>query len=209
MGSAALDIVSVGANGQIQVLPGNGNGTFQYGLEGFRGTDGPRGLIMADMDNDGILDVNVPTGRAESGELLTLRGQRGQYPIETPQKYIYQNVSNVQQHMIEDIADIDQDGWLDTISVGGPDRVVSYGHNDTALAAELGWSSPGPWQLWAIASFELVGTYSSGGAFCTGAQAVGLVVGDIEGNGKPDLIVATVDTTGAGDQGRIIVIRQR
>jgi len=189
-GDGKLDL-AVAANGAIVVLLGNGNGTFQppvtYPWGGGSGTDwGSNSLAAADVNSDGKLDLVVATGTSDypfgNGTVAVLLG----------------NGDGTFQAAV----DYDSGGWYasslaigDVNGDGKPDIVVAN-HCITYPCGVLGvllGNGDG--------TFQAAATYGTGGMGW--AQPV---IADVNGDGKPDVVVANDCATSTCKSGNVAVL---
>lgn len=132
-GDGDLDIVAVGESMRPQIYLNSGNGTFSAPSDAFQfatpSTPGSVGLLLWDFDNDGDLDIvtNVGTPHGPAWRLVIARND-GSGVFDG-------NLITVDQNSIEPgsilVADVENDGDLDLVAVGGIDvklyRPVSTG----------------------------------------------------------------------------------
>lgn len=69
-----LDMAVVRNFGQLSVLLGNGNGTFQAPMTSSSGVSSPTSLARADLNGDGIDDLVITDGSFSSGSVVVLLG---------------------------------------------------------------------------------------------------------------------------------------
>ena len=166
------DIVVTTA-GSLDVLMGNGDGTFQapvtYSLGGF-------GVAIADVNGDGIPDLVVGTGSeyklSFTGYLVVLLG-KGDGTFSTP--WLYESVAAIAYNPM--VADVNGDGIPDLLAVtSSTEETVSVllGRGEGLFRPPL--------------SYSVSGLY--------GSYPVSLAVADLNGDGKPDLAVATTGGVG-------------
>jgi hypothetical protein len=182
-GDGKPDIVV--ANGGIGVLLGNGDGTFQpavnYGPPG----SSSYALVVADVDGDGKPDVVVANcsselwddcvGHVDGSVGVFLGNGDGTFQTEVTYDSGGRGAFSIA------VADLNGDGkpdllvgnWCNPGCDNGPDAVMllGNGHGTFQKAVEIGYYSDN--------------------------RSVALV--DVNGDGKPDAVIATNDDTGSGD----------
>ena len=189
-GDGKLDIAACGysssppTNANAGVLLGNGNGTFQAvrSLTGFG--LGPTGLVAGDFNKDGKQDLAIanagnPGYGDDIGGVLVFLGQ-GNGTFQGPASY----PAGVNPNFIT-AADVNGDGAADLLVAT---RTANWAFR---VAVLLGNGN---------------GTFGSTAQFATDYGPVGIVVADLNSDGKPDLAIAhccgETDTTimlGNGD----------
>jgi len=132
-GDGNIDIVSGGTGGGVgytSVRLGNGDGSFQSSVSYTNGGTNVRGVILGDLNNDGILDmvaggviagsgaisVRLGTGNGTFGSLTTYASESGQ-------------TEDVQ------LGDFNGDGFLDVASAGNSTGNVRLGRGDGTFGA--------------------------------------------------------------------------
>ncbi len=127
----------------------------------------PVGVALADLDNDGVLDVVV--ANKESANLSILRGAKdGDDYVLAPAGKPVQMLSVGSEPRDVAAGDIDGDGWVD-IATGLSDKVaVSWGMDGVSFM------SP---------------TYIAEAPGCAKAAPVQVVVADVNGDGRSDVAV--------------------
>ena len=168
-GDGKLDVVLVHERGVLGVLLGNGDGTFQAAQTYSTGGQGSYSIAIADVNGDGKPDVLVTnevvdnSSTSAAGVLLG-NGDGTLQPAE-----IYSTRAIDAQSIA--VADVNGDGKPDLI-VAHANSVVA---NSSPVAVLLGNGD---------GTFMKAQTYYSGGN-----NALSIVVADVNGDGKPDLIV--------------------
>jgi hypothetical protein len=160
-------------NGWVTVLLGNGDGTFEsavgYGSGGFVASS----VAVADVDNDGRLDL-VVTNHG-SGTVGVLRGN-GDGTFQPAATYSSVGNSGGYGPLLVAIADVNGDGKQDVVVAdqyqGGSNGIRG------AIGVLLGNGD---------GTFQSAITYTSGGNV-----SFSVAVADINGDGRPDLIVANL-----------------
>ena len=186
VGNCGFPKITKCANGNVGVLLGNGDGTFQpaahFGLGGL----GAASVAVADLRGNGKLDVIVATGCAIvncAGVGVLLGNGDGTFqPVVT---YSSGGITALSVAVAQ-------------LKSGGPlDLVVANWCPDSACTAT---STVGVLMGNGDGTFQTVVTYPSGGFNANSA-----VIGDVNGDGKLDLVVVNGSTTGA-DAGNVGVL---
>jgi len=205
------DLVVTSISGRVQVLLGQGNGTFGL-VQSIQVSGVPSFVAAGDVDRDGDQDFVVIRSQAQ-----------------TLSTYLNDGAANFQlladatigpgpQELV--LADIDGDGWLDACATSTAQRTITHwrGRGDGLFAPAVGWDMPADSQPLGIAASDLDGDglvdlvasdqsgdriavfYGLGqGRFepmvehAVGASPVAVTVGDISHDGLPDIVVSNLD----------------
>jgi hypothetical protein len=171
--------VSTSNTGNVAVLLGNGDGTFQPAVAYSLGTSGATSVAVADVNGDGKLDLIVATGLSTAGEVGVLFGN-GDGTFQTEATYGSGGLSA----LAVAVADVNNDGH--------PDVVVANQCVDSTCTT----SNVGVLLNVGAGIFGTVTTLDSGGFFPDWVDIV-----DVNGDGKPDLVVANSSNSIANDIG--------
>jgi len=174
--------ISVGdcPTGTVGVLLGNGDGTLQPVVIYGAGAYGPFSVAVADVNGDGksdLLVANMLCVSAGTGCVGVLLGN-GDGTFQPAILY----GSGPEYGYSLAVADVNADGKLDLL-VGS--TCMSSPYNCTDLAGVLLGNGDG--------TFQTVVTYNSGEVYQSS-----VAVADVNRDGKPDLLVANVDSSMAG-----------
>ena len=168
------------ANGEVGVLLGNGDGTFQPVVLYDSGGEGAYSVALGDMRGNGILDV-VVTNRVLGGSVDVLLGN-GNGTFQPAVGYTAKGWEADTYPAIGwgidslAIADVNGDGIPDVVAVGLCQR-YEQGCIGTGQVKVLLGNGDG--------TFQKPIAYSSGGY---GGSAI--AIADVNGDGRPDLVVA-------------------
>ncbi|HEV2495377.1 MAG TPA: FG-GAP-like repeat-containing protein [Terriglobia bacterium] len=199
-GDGKLDVLLPG----VAVFLGNGDGTLQPPVTySFGGGD----LVVGDFNGDGLLDL---AGIESSGVTVLLGNGNGTFSNRTD----YSVAGATDQARSVVIGDFNNDGKLDVaVAAGGLEVAVFLGNGDGTFQAPLTFNSgrdafglvvgdfnlDGKLDLAVIQSADQTlviylgngdGTFKAGASYATG-QGLGVAVADLNGDGKPDLVLVT------------------
>jgi hypothetical protein len=177
--------------GSVGVLLGNGDGTFRAAVTYPSGGNGTISVTVADVNGDGNPDLLAAScgpkacapGRP-GGVVGVLLGEADG----TFQSAVAYGAANSPYSVV--VADLNGDGKLDVV-------VANWGtsdgsSNNGAVSVLLGNGD---------GTFQTVLSYSSGGA-----EAPSVAVADLNGDGKPDIVLACIDDALTGSQGVVSVL---
>ena len=173
-------------HGSVGVLLGNGDGTFQPAVTYDVGSLGAAGIAIADVNSDGKPDVLVATGGCRSPgcynppKVVVLLGN-GDGTFQSPVAYDSGGSSMSSAATAIAIADVNGDHRLDVL-VANCNPGLSYCDGNASVGVLLGNGD---------GTFQPVVTYPSGGA-----DARSVAIADLNGDGKPDVVVVNSKTLG-------------
>jgi Bacterial Ig-like domain (group 3)/FG-GAP-like repeat len=171
--------------GSVGVLLGNGDGTFQAAVTYSSGGDAANSVAVADVNGDGKPDLLVANLCADSscakGSMSVLLGNGNG----TFQAAVSYGSGGLYTSSVA-VGDVNGDGKLDLLVANG---CFIGGTNCTngapgAVSVLLGNGD---------GTFQTVVTYASGGS-----NAYSVAVADVNGDGKPDVLVANEGDTSVG-----------
>lgn len=162
-GDGELDLIVANGNGvSVSVLLGNGDGTFQDQITFAAGgsVGNTKFMSVADLDRDGNLDIVITDGNANTVNVLIGNGD-GSF-----QDQVTYAVGDTPQPV--QVADMNSDGVPDLI-------VGNWGPTSNSVGVLLGNGD---------------GTFQPEINFATGLAPHAVPVADVNGDGRPDIIVA-------------------
>ena len=181
-----LDIVVVDAYGDVFTALGKGTGAFSattgYPLQA-AANGGVYQVALGDFNGDGILDLLDTDGNTTN----TVSLGRGDGTFQTAQLYPYPG--NVQGQNIA-VADFNGDGLPDVASQGPPQG------SNTTIGVVLD-SSHG-----ALTATPIYTTVSS----CANNYVYSIAAGDVNGDGKADLVSTMADASFTGCQNHMVAV---
>jgi hypothetical protein len=162
-------------DGGVQILQNNGAGTFSFGQSFSTGAATFGGMLTADFNNDGVLDLavldtnpSVPAVRVFLGNTETGFSGGNGIPTDTPQNVVAFTAADVNNDGNQDLV------LVDNPPAGGGAIAVLTGNGD--------------------------GTFGSGASVTLAAPVTGTIVtGDFNEDGKIDLATGTFIIPGNGD----------
>ena len=169
-----------GLGGVLDVLMGNGDGTFQPAQNDIFGSDAPRSIAVGDVNEDGKLDLVVASSAACNntitciGPAVTILLGNGDGTFRTAQSYSSGGFLGSSEALA--IADVNGDGKPDLI-VANADSISINSYTVNGDVSVLLGNGDG--------TFQPAQSYSSGAY-----NATAVAVGDVNGDGKTDVLVA-------------------
>ena len=197
-GDGKADLVITGGltgsnvfEGSVSVILGNGDGTFQSPVSYNAGGTSAYSVAVADLNGDGKPDIVVIDGCASGTSGINCSPEGVVGVLLNNGNGTYQDVvtygSGGSGHYRSQlaVADVNGDGKLDLVTTTcGPIGATSCGNGIVSVLLGNG-----------------DGTFQSAVSFETGAYGSNsLVIGDVNGDGKPDVIVASYCTIAASSQ---------
>jgi hypothetical protein len=210
-----LDLAVTGVDpssgqGMLDILPGNGDSTFQA-AQGYATGRSPTSVAVADFNGDGSPDLAVANG-TDPGTVTILLGN-GDGTLRPPQSYAASPSA-----LSVAVADFNGDGRPDLAVTGRPGVVILLGQGDGSFQAAhtyhaISDSEPG---LVAVGDFDSDGkldlaiaggtgvtillgqgdsTFQAARTYAVGPYAYSVAVGDFNADGLADLAVGNFGTS--------------
>jgi hypothetical protein len=177
-----LDLVAPDIFGNVYTFLGKGNGTFSAGTDfSLEEYGGASVAAVGDFNGDGTLDLLEANGTSSTN---TISFGRGDGTFRTAQFYAYPG--NGQNQNIA-VADFNGDGVPD---------VASQGPTNESIGIVLGGSHG---VLTATPSYVTAGS-------CPNNYVFWVAAGDVNGDGKPDLVATLQDATFSGCQNHTVAV---
>jgi hypothetical protein len=173
-GDGKLDVLNLGSDSSLNVVLGNGNGTFQTPIRTNIAAScyGPDAVIAGDFKGSGVLDVAVWGTTCNNGGSMQLNIYlgTGNGTFTTGAQYNPANSNNYAASATSLVtADVNGDGHLDLIALTQYNGVYIYlGNGD--------------------GTFQTPTNYPTGGT-----PAYGIAVGDLNSDSNPDLAITVTD----------------
>jgi hypothetical protein len=180
--NSQTNCVSTSNSGNVAVLLGNGDGTFQAAATYTLGASGATAVAVADVNRDGKLDLIVATGSSTAGLVGVLIGN-GDGTFQAEVTYGSGGLSPLAVAVAN-------------LGNGQFDVVVANQCADTCASSNVGvliGNGDG--------TFQTVATYGSGGLYSDG-----LAIADVNRDGKLDVMVANSSTSLSVDNGNVGVL---
>lgn len=164
-------VVACGKNKSVLVLPGKGDGQFSAAVSSTTVPDSPGEVSLGDVNSDGKLDVAI-TSHDSYGVVLLLGDGRGGLSLAPNSPIVMKDGKHPHTHGLA-LADMNQDKKLDLVTINNADNDVSIAFGDGRGGFAIAPDSP----------------------FAVGPSPYPSAVGDVNGDGWPD-IVASASATG-------------
>ena len=180
-----VNCVSTSNSGNVAVLLNNGNGTFKAAVTYALGASGATSVALADVNGDGKVDLIAAGGCAGGGCANVLLGNGDGSFNTTVATYSSGGLSALSVA----VADVNGDGHPDVV-------VANQCADDTCTSSNVGVLLNNGSGIFAAAA-----PYDSGGLFSDS-----VAIGDVNRDGKPDIIVANSSASITVDDGNVGVL---
>ncbi|HMN69155.1 MAG TPA: FG-GAP-like repeat-containing protein, partial [Bdellovibrionales bacterium] len=149
-GAGGLDIIATSYNtASVQITLGVGNGTYGTPYTAATGATGPRGLVKADMNQDGRMDV-VATGDTGISVMLNTAGIAPNNVTLNATSYSIADLGAASEYI--DAADINGDGFPDIALA-----VAGLHQNSVALFMNNGAGDLVNREVWSSVGYQTIG----------------------------------------------------
>jgi hypothetical protein len=180
-----VNCVSTSNSGNVAVLLNNGDGTFKAAVTYALGGYGATSVTLADVNGDGKVDLIAAGGCAGGGCANVLLGNGDGTFNTTVATY---NSSGISALSVA-VADVNRDGHPDVV-------VANQCSDDTCTSSDVAVLLNNGSGIFAAAA-----PYDSGGLFSDS-----VAIGDVNRDGKPDIIVANSSASSTVDDGNVGVL---
>lgn len=183
-----------GYDGELGVLVGNGDGTLQPAVTYNSGGEYAYSVALGDLRGNGILDLVVANkfsddeGSSDYNAVDVLLGN-GDGTFQSAVSYLLPGG----EYDAVAIGDVNGDGYLDLVLVEECQRLTPHSCKGTGEVAVLLGNGDG--------TFQKPIVYPSGGY-----EGSAIAIGDVNGDGRPDLIVTNACGSGCGADGTVAVL---
>jgi|GEM_PF-1719656 len=166
-----LDAVMTRTNGELQLLRNNGSGEFTPWNGITLSANQPGDPVVGDFDNDGNMDIVCPIS---GSNVVMVVKTNADGTLQSPQVLPFDaNPSAVA------VEDFDSNGFLDIVAVSKETNAVKvYLGNGT--------------------SFPTVRSFASNLGASLGVRPLGVAAGDLNNDGKPDIVTTNYDSQDVG-----------